>query len=156
MPLSNDPVYFQRPFAVQAVLTGANTDIDDGPDAAVVELDFAGGVDALLEGDGGALTALTWVGRATSTATVAYLYESLDNGATRRVIAVASIAADTASATDAPAQAAFHYNGERITAANPILIPAGAGAAKARYYVGASVALAAGWAVRGQGATLGG
>lgn len=148
--ISNDPLYPQRPFVTQAVVTAANTDIDDSPDANVAELVLPAGA----ETDGAVITGLTALPRGTSAATVLYLYESLDNGTTRRLVAAAQAAADTVSTTDAPAPVTFQYQGAAISASNPLLVPPGSGAAKPRFFVGASVALAAGWVFRAQGQLL--
>lgn len=150
MAVSNDPIYPQRPFVLNGVVTAANTDIDDSPDANVVEL----AMPAAVETDGALITGLTAIPRATTTASVLYLYESLDNGTTRRIIATAAASADTVSTTDVPSPIVFQYIGANISASNPILVPPGASGSKARYYVGASVALAAGWVFRLQGQLL--
>lgn len=147
MSASNLAIFPQLSFPVSAVVTGANTTLSDTPDANIAELVLP----ATVETDGAQLIGLWALPRATCTATVLYLYRSTDNGTTKRLIAVATAAADTVSATDAPAEVVFKVKGAIISESNPLYLAPGSGAAKTRLYVGASVALAGGWAISGDG-----
>ncbi|MCM8738277.1 hypothetical protein M5E06_29555 [Azospirillum sp. A1-3] len=147
MSASNNAIFPQLSFGVSAVVTGANTTLSDTPDANAVELVLP----ATVETDGAQLVALWALPRATCSATVLYLYRSLDGGTTKRLIATAAVAADTVSTTDAPAEVVFKLKGASISESNPLYLPPGSGVGKTRLYVGASVALAAGWAISGDG-----
>lgn len=146
MAASNDPLYPQLPIHLDAVVTAANTDIDDAPDAAIAEL----ALPADIETDGGQLVALWAIPRATCSATALYLYTSRDAGTTKRLALAELAPADTVSTTDAPTLIHFNHNGARISLSNPFQVPPGAGGSKFRLYVGASVALAAGWVFHAQ------
>ena len=147
MSASNNAIFPQLPFPVSAVVTGANTVLSDTPDANVVELVLPNTV----ETDGAQLIGLWALPRATCTATVLYLYRSTDGGTTKRLFAAVTAAADTVSATDAPVEIVFKIKGAAISESNPLYIAPGSGNSKTRLYVGASVALASGWAVSGDG-----
>lgn len=147
MSASNHAIFPQLAFNVSAVVTAANTVLSDTPDANAVELVLP----ATVETDGAQLVGLWALPRSTCSASVLYLYRSTDNGTTKRLVAVATAAADTVSATDAPLEVVFKVRGSIISESNPLYLQPGTGTAKTRLYVGASVALAGGWAISGDG-----
>lgn len=128
MAVTNTAVFPQSVSTSTAVTTAANTTLTDSPDNTVALVTFGG--------DGGELTKLTVLPRATNTAAVAYLYSSTDAGATKRLIRARSVAATTVSTTSAQTEVDFGF-GEGVPYR---------GKAGEVLYVGTSVALANGFA----------
>lgn len=93
---------FEAPFAqtpqkIAAKVTTAHTVLEGATNAVLA---FTAGA------DGAAITRLTFTPTETVTAGVAYAYRSAD-GATFHLIEAQAVAADTVSATDAPAKVSF-------------------------------------------------
>lgn len=128
MATSNTAIFPQTIHSATAVATAA---------AASTTGDTPTG-DALLlttGADGGEVTRLTVLPRATCAATVAYLWASTDSGTTKRLINAVAIAADTVSTTDAPKPVDFGYSDDAPLRLGPSV----------SLYVGVSVALASGF-----------
>lgn len=145
MSVSNTAMFPQLPVHLTGVVTGANTTLSDSPDNTVELV-----LPADIETDGGQITGLWALPRATATATVLRGYLSLDNGTTKREFAAELAAADTVSTTDAPTPVHLQYQGAKIGPGNPLMLQPGTGGAKTRLYASASVALAAGWVFHAQ------
>jgi len=103
MALSNVPVFAQTPQGPAVASTSAaHTTLDDiSDDTALL---FTAGA------DGAVITSLSTTPKETVTAGVAYLYVSHDGGATGKLLRAKAVAADTVSATDAPAEIDFGYS----------------------------------------------
>lgn len=119
--------FAQTPKTNTAVLTAASAITNDIPTNTVL-LVTAGT-------EGSLLTALSFLPRATVTATGLYLFLSKDNGVTQRLIDSELMAAYTMSATTAVPETKF----TNITETSPIRLAAGD-----KLYVSMGVALAGG------------
>lgn len=119
--------FAQTPKTGTAVLTLAGAVTNDTP-TNTEEIATAGS-------DGALITSLSFVPRATVTATALYLFVSKDNGTTKRLIDSELMAAYTMAATTATPETKF----ANISESTPIRLEAGD-----KLYVSAGVALAGG------------
>ena len=137
MTTKSTAVFPQTLMSGAALTTGANATITGAPDNTVLLF--------TAPTDGAEINSVTVLPLATCSATVAYLYASMDGGTTKRLITAKLIAADTVSTTDEPKLIDFGYSDSSL------LLLAG----NERLYVGTSVALANGfsWHCQGRGYT---
>lgn len=113
-------------------LTGANSVADNTP-ANTVLLGTAGT-------DGGIITSIGAIPRATVTATALYIWSSLDSGTTKHLVASALMPAYTLAATTENARTVFkHADGTVISESSPLRVQSGE-----KLYVGVGVTLASG------------
>lgn len=113
-------------------LTGANS-VADGSPANAVLLGTAGA-------DGGLITGISAIPRATVTATALYLWSSVDGGATKQLIASALMPAYTLAATTENTRTVFkHAEGTVISESAPVRLQAGE-----KVYCGIGVTLTSG------------
>lgn len=113
-------------------LTGSNSLADDSP-ANTILLGTAGT-------DGGLITSISAIPRATVTATALYIWSSIDGGTTKQLIASALMSAYTLAATTENTRTVFkHADGTVISESAPIRLQA-----NEKIYCGIGVTLASG------------
>jgi len=122
----NSIVTPQTPRGAVATTDTANTTFSDTPTNAVAV--------ATMGANGGRVTGLKSVPRATVTATALHLFLSTDGGTTKKLIRSVLMAADTVSATDAAAATDWGFSDDV-----PMLLPA-----NSIVYVSQGVTLSAG------------
>ena len=133
------PAYVQTQKTGSAVVTTAVTNITTDTPTNLVALGDAAGV------NGGLVTKVTAMPRATVTASSLLLYTSKDNGGTYNLIDSELMAAYTLSATTAIPETTFG----NISPSTPLRLEAGE-----QLYVGSQVLLAAGIVFRSEGANF--
>ena len=133
------PAYVQTQKTGSAVVTTAVTNITTDTPTNLVALGDAAGV------NGGLVTKVTAMPRATVTASSLLLYTSKNNGATYNLVDSELMAAYTLSATTAIPETTFG----NISPSTPLRLEAGE-----QLYVGSQVLLAAGIVFRSEGANF--
>lgn len=131
-PFAQSPQTWSAAATTAVPLTGAGS-VADGAPANSVLLGTAGA-------EGGILTSLSAIPRATVTATALYVWSSTDGGTTKNLIASALMAAYTLAATTENARTPFkHADGTVISETAPLRLQA-----NEKLYVGIGVTLASG------------
>lgn len=133
------PAYVQTQKTGSAVVTTAVTNITTDTPTNLVALGDAAGV------NGGLVTKVTAMPRATVTASSLLLYTSKNNGATYNLVDSELMAAYTMAATTAIPETTFG----NISPSTPLRLEAGE-----QLYVGSQVLLAAGIVFRSEGANF--
>lgn len=128
MAKTNKAAFPQTPNTNTVATTAANTTLTDNPNNISAALVTFGA-------EGGELTKLITVPRATNTAAVAYLYSSIDSGTTKRLINTKAIQANTVSTTSAASPVDWGYSDTNVYR----------GKAGELLYIGTSVALTDGF-----------
>lgn len=131
-PFAQTPNVWNAVATTATPLTGTGS-VADGAPANAVLLGTAGA-------EGGILTSISAIPRATVTATALYLWSSTDGGTTKQLIASALMPAYTLAATTENARTVFkHADGTAISETAPLRVQAGE-----KIYCGIGVTLAAG------------
>lgn len=131
-PFAQTPNVWNAAATTATALTGSNSVADATPSNTVL-LGTAGA-------DGGMITSISAMPRATVTATALYIWSSTDSGTTKNLIASALMPAYTLAATTENARTVFkHADGTAISEASPLRLQAGE-----KLYCGIGVTLASG------------
>lgn len=131
-PFAQTPNVWSAAATTAVPLTGASS-VADGSPANAVLLGTAGT-------DGGIITSISAIPRATVTATALYLWSSTDSGTTKMLIASALMPANTLAATTENVRTVFkHADGTVVSESAPLRVQAGE-----KLYCGIGVTLASG------------
>lgn len=131
-PFAQTPNVWSAAAITAVALTGANSVADGNPTNAVL-LGTAGA-------DGGIVSSISAMPRATVTATALWIWSSTDGGATKNLVASALMPAYTLAATTENTRTVFkHADGTAISDTAPLRLQA-----NEKIYVGIGVTLAAG------------
>lgn len=132
-PFAQTPNVWTAVATTAVALTGAGSLDNDTPSNTVL-------LGTASATDGGVITSLSAIPRATVTATALYLWSSKDNGTTKSLIASALMPAYTLAATTENTRTVFkHADGTVISDTAPLRLQAGE-----QLYVGIGVSLASG------------
>ena len=126
MPLTyNSLLTPQKPAALTAVATTANTNYTDTPTNMVEFLPANGNTIAVEYPNGLRLSSLKALARATPTATELQLFVSDAAGAVKRFISSTLMAAYTVAQTTGQTEVDFTYGASAISDSNPLILAAG-------------------------------